>query len=82
MLAVGSIAIVGYNSDNNDSFSFLVLGPIPKDEVILFTDNGVTDTGGFRDNEGVLSWTAPEDVVPGTVVTFTVGAENPDCAHF
>lgn len=72
--AAGEIAFVSFQSDSPDSFSWVVLVPIPEGTTILFTDNGWNGTA-FRTNEGVLRWTAPAGGVPaGTVVTITGGS--------
>ncbi|MGF1455969.1 MAG: ExeM/NucH family extracellular endonuclease [Alphaproteobacteria bacterium] len=70
-LQAGDIAIIGVQADTPDAFSFVALTDIPAGEEIFFTDNGVFDDGGFRLNEGIIRWVAPNDVAAGTVIAFT-----------
>ncbi len=51
-LSAGDIAITGFNGDNPDEFSFLLLTDIESGTEIRFTDNGWTSAGAFRANEG------------------------------
>jgi len=46
-LAAGDIAIIGYNTDAPDGFSFITLKDIPANEVIYFTDQGWNDNTNF-----------------------------------
>ncbi|GEM_PF-6232949 len=69
ILTAGDIAIVEANSDGNDNFAFVILKPIAASTIIRFTDNGWDNSGSFRNNEGILEWTAPVGGVScGTIV--------------
>jgi hypothetical protein len=70
-LLPGDIAIVSYNADGVEEFSFVTTVDIPGGEVLKFTDNGWLNTGSFRGGEGTITWTAPPTGVPcGTIVRF------------
>jgi len=58
VLSPGDIAIIGFNSDNPDEFSFVALTTLTNTTVIKFTDKGWLNTGSFRSLEGELTWTA------------------------
>ncbi len=69
--AVGEIAIVAFQSDGTDTFSWVALVPIPDGTTILFTDKG-WEGAGFRLGEGgavPLTWVG--GVAAGTVVTIS-----------
>jgi FG-GAP-like repeat len=72
-LAPGDIAIIGYNSDNPDSFAFVFLRDVEAGTTINFTDNGWQAAGGFRPGEGTATYTAPTDIAAGTVVSTLIG---------
>lgn len=77
-LVAGDVIVTGFNSSNpNDEFSFVLLTDIVNGTSINFTDNGWITTGDeintFRDNEGVVTWTATTDLVCGTEIII----ENP-----
>ena len=67
-LTNGDLVITGFNSDNPDQFSFVLLTDITTNTEIKFTDNGWFAAGGFRLNEGILTWTATSDLPCGTEV--------------
>ncbi|NNK88428.1 MAG: hypothetical protein HKO90_09105, partial [Flavobacteriaceae bacterium] len=68
-LSAGDIAIVQYNADGTDDFSFVALVEISPGQVIFFTDNEEnTLTGG----EGTIEWTAPAGGLScGDIITIT-----------
>ncbi len=69
-ISAGDIAIIGFDSDDPDTITFVALTDIPAGEVIRFTDSGWTSGGAFRANEGGIKWTAPaEGISAGTVVS-------------
>ena len=71
-LSAGDIAITGFNSDNPDQFTFVLLTDILATTQIKFTDNGwQTSTTSFRTGEGTLIWTATTDLNCGTEITIT-----------
>lgn len=73
-LSAGDIAITGFNSDDPDEFSFVLLIDVTNTTTIKFTDNGWFSAGGFRANEGILEWTATSDLPCGTEITITDGS--------
>lgn len=75
-LTAGDIVFTGYNSDDPDQFSFLVLDTIEPGTVISFTDDGWYAAGGFRTNEGVIAWTATSGVSCATEITITSTGTN------
>lgn len=77
-LSAGDIAITGFNSDNPDSFSFVLLTDITATTEIKFTDNGWESSGSFYPNEGIVSWTTNEDMQCGTeIIIFKSVVTNP-----
>ena len=77
-VVMGDLAIIArQNNTATDPFAFVALRRIAAGEVVYFTDNGWTGTqfrgsasfgGGF---EGLMMWTANQDVAAGTVVRST-----------
>ena len=52
--APGEIMFTGYDSDNPDGFSIVVLKDVTAGTIIYITDRGWSSTTGFRDdNNGV-----------------------------
>ena len=70
-LVPGDIAIVGYNSDGPDNFTFVVLRDIDAGTTLNFTDNGWLASGGFGVGEGTVTYTAATAITAGTTVTLT-----------
>lgn len=71
ILSAGDIAITGFNSDNPDQFTFVLLTDILNTTQIKFTDNGWQSSGSFRSNEGTITWSATSDMTCGTEITVT-----------
>jgi hypothetical protein len=70
---VGGIALIGFDFDN-DYFAFVCLVPIPAGTKVLFTDNGwISDTVGFRTDEGVNLWEPTNNCNLGEVISTSVG---------
>lgn len=67
----GEVVITGFNSDNPDNFTFVLLTDITNGTEIKFTDNGWQTPGSFRSNEGTLTWTATSDLPCGTEITIS-----------
>ena len=69
-LSPGDIAIIGYNSDDPDTFSFVALKPIGVGTVINFTDKGWLAAGGFSNfaNDSTVTFTAAANIAAGTVI--------------
>src|SRR5262245_682083 len=71
ILSPGDIAIVGYNSDGPDSFTFVFLRDVDAGTTVSFTDNGWLASGGFRAGEGTVTYTAATAISAFTTVTLT-----------
>ena len=70
-LNAGDLAITGFNFDNPDELSFVLLSDLTPGTEIKFTDNGVRNDGSFRTGEGIYTWTAQQDYSAGSVVTLS-----------
>ncbi|MBZ0200902.1 MAG: endonuclease, partial [Ignavibacteriaceae bacterium] len=71
-LIAGDILIIGFNSVDPDQFAFVPLVNLAAGTQINFTDNGWLNTGAFRGNEGIITWSAPAGGVShGTIINFT-----------
>lgn len=82
MAVAGDIALVGYGADAGvKSFAFVLLADLAG-QTLYFTDNGWLAAGGFRANEGTVSYTVPADATIGTVVTISglTGMLNPSAS--
>ncbi|AUP79185.1 T9SS type A sorting domain-containing protein [Flavivirga eckloniae] len=71
ILTAGDIAITGFNSDNPDQFSFVLLTDVTNSTTINFTDNGWLSTSSFRAGEGTITWTATSDLPCGIEIIIT-----------
>jgi hypothetical protein len=76
ILNPGDIAIIAFQSDNNDQFAFLCLVDISPNIQIQFSEkgwNGSLATPSFvSTTEGIHTWTAPmQDLPKGTVVVIS-----------
>ncbi len=71
ILSSRDIAIIGFNFDNPDELTFLLLTSITAGTEIKFTDNGVRNDGSLRTNEGTYTWTANQNYDAGSVITVT-----------
>ncbi|WP_299128564.1 hypothetical protein [uncultured Winogradskyella sp.] len=69
-LTSGDIVITGFNSDNPDEVTFVLLTDILANTELKFTDSGWVSTGEFRGNEGIATWTATSDLPCGTEINF------------
>ena len=80
-LAVGDIAILGFNSNAPDGFAFVTWVDLKPNTVIKFTDNAflssasATSSGNGRGGENFVTWTNNTGgVIPaGTVITIIDG---------
>ncbi|MBU0678629.1 MAG: hypothetical protein KJ626_10985 [Verrucomicrobia bacterium] len=70
-LEPGDIAIIGFNYDNPDDFTFVTLVDIAAGSEIKFTDDGWQKSHSFVGGEGVVTWTNAALVSAGTKVTIT-----------
>jgi hypothetical protein len=70
-LLAGEIAITGFNADNPDQFTFVLLTDVVTNTTINFTDRGWFAIGGFRTGEGTITWTATSALSCGTEITIT-----------
>ncbi len=75
-LGDGDIAIVAYQSDNPDQFAFVLLADVGSGTEINFTDKGWQSDQTFRDNEGIVTWTADQDYPFGWVIAITIDDES------
>src|SRR5262245_11116455 len=71
LLSPGDLAIVGYNSDGPDSFTFVLLRDVDAGTIVNFTDNGWLASGGLATGEGTITYTAATALTAGTTVTLT-----------
>ncbi len=76
ILKPGDIAIIAFQSDNNDQFAFLCLVDLAPNTQIQFSEkgwNGSLDTAAFvSTTEGVHTWTAPSiGISKGTAITIS-----------
>lgn len=83
--APGQIMFTGYNSDEPDGFSIVILADVAATTTIYITDRGWSSTTGFRDDnngEGTISFQFDNDYPCGTTIVFEdVGGTN-DWAAF
>lgn len=69
-LSTGDIAFTGYNSDGNDSFSFILLTNISSGTIVRFTDDGWTGSA-FTGSESIISWTSGSAMSAFDIVTIS-----------
>lgn len=68
----GDIAILAFQSDNNDQFAFILLTDISGGTEVYFTDKGWTSTAFATNEQGVLTWTVPAGgLTKGTIIKAT-----------
>lgn len=70
------LAFTGFNSDNPDMFSFVLLQSYSSGDVINFTDNGWQASGSFRTTEGVFALTFTCDVDCGADVVVNASTSD------
>jgi hypothetical protein len=77
-LSPGDIAITGFNADNDDEFTFVLLTDIENGTSINFTDNGWQTSGNFRPGnfEGIVTWVATTDLPCGTEINILSNEET------
>ena len=82
-LGPGDVAIIGFSFPNSD-FAFVLLVDIAEGTEIRFTDAGWTAEDEFFTGEGAVTYTAPENLPAGTVISrlanpddFTITVEGP-----
>lgn len=75
-LAAGDLMIVTVNSDGaTEGFDAVPLVDLDAGTVIYFTDNGWSN-GTWRANEGTVTYTAPDAIAAGTVLSYRSTNEN------
>src|SRR5688572_33448005 len=79
--APGQIMFTGYNSDDPDGFSMVILADVVAGTTIYITDRGWSSTTGFRDDtdggEGTIRFDFSADYSCGTSIVFQdVGGTN------
>ncbi len=67
-LALGDIAITGYQADTPDKVSIVFLKDITANTSFFITDNGWLSAGGFRSGEGIKSVSINQALSCGTEV--------------
>jgi len=69
-LALGDIAIIGFDTDGDDDFAFVLLKDIEAGTSIYITDKGWNDGTGFYTvmGDGIWQWSTSADLDRGTVV--------------
>ena len=75
-LQVGDIAFLAVNHAGDEDFSFILLTDITAGTELFLTDNGWQNSGSFRNNEGILKWTASAAMSCGTEVVINPGLTN------
>ena len=70
-LVAGDIAFIGFNTDNQEGFSFITLNDIPGSEEIYFTDKGIINSSLWNTaNEDHWRFTVPAGGIScGTIVS-------------
>lgn len=68
-LEAGDVAVIGYNTDDQDEFAWVALVDIPASTTIKFTDDGVNSDDSFRGGEGIKIWSHTSQINAGTVIT-------------
>jgi uncharacterized repeat protein (TIGR01451 family) len=74
-LGAGDVAIIGFSFSDND-FAFVVLVDIEEGTEIRFTDAGWTAAQTFFTGEGAVTYTAPQDLGAGTVISYGAYLDN------
>ena len=74
-LAAGDLVIVTVDADATEGFDAVPLVDLDEGTVIYFTDNGWSN-GTWRANEGSITYTAPNAVTAGTVLSYRDSDEN------
>lgn len=77
LVNAGDIAFIGFNTDGNDDFAFVLLADAAIGNVVHFNDNEWVGTQFNATNEGEISWTVTTALSAGTVVTFSNLATSP-----
>ena len=67
VLAPGDVAVVGFNADGSDDFSFVVLRDLQAGLPLLFSDG-----------EGTITYTSPADGLPFGSLVVIFDADSPD----
>lgn len=75
----GDIAFSSYNTDDKDSFSFVLLKDISETTTIFFTDDGFnTSTNSLIGAEGTIEWTSAGSLPEGTEISiFNPSSSSP-----
>jgi hypothetical protein len=68
----GGIAIIGFNADAPDEFSFVCLTEIPDGANIRFTDKGWTENNNFYEFESIFTWLTPSGCKVGQIVNINL----------
>lgn len=77
LLQPGEIIITGYNADDADQFTFVLLTETSTGTVVKFTDNSWNNTtSSFSTSEGIIEWQSDQDLPCGTEITITETSGN------
>jgi len=76
ILNPGDIVIISMKADNPDDFRFIPLVNLDAGTEIFFTDNGwKASTSEFRNNEGILKYTASSLITAGTNIAYDANSD-------
>lgn len=77
-LIATDVAIIGYHSDTEDSFSWVALNTIPAGEVLYFSDSSYETSSSSFLPEGMMKLIVPNEISAGTVssVSFVTPFNN------
>jgi hypothetical protein len=81
-LAAGEIAITGFNADNPDQFTFVLLTDITATTEIKFTDNGQQTINYNVTDEGIITWIADTNYACGTEIIIEDTGSSTYSANF
>ncbi|MBB3124375.1 hypothetical protein FHS04_001893 [Mesoflavibacter sabulilitoris] len=77
LLQPGEIIITGYNANDADQFTFVLLTETSTGTVVKFTDNSWNNTtSSFSTSEGIIEWQSDQDLPCGTEITITETSGN------
>ncbi|MEI8122133.1 MAG: hypothetical protein WCI20_08770 [bacterium] len=82
-LKAGDVAVIAYNTDSPDAFAWVAFRDVPANTAIHFTNSSVSN-GWFRWGDhlgravapGPLTWSSPNVLPAGTVVSWVSGTQK------
>lgn len=73
----GELVIVTANTSDDKNFDFVPFVDLESQTVIHFTDNAyIEDEDRLRNNEGTITYTAPQDIEAGSVISYDGSSTN------